>query len=78
MTLVSDARETARGAEGMEDLYNVPRGSSDWKWNRSTTATAKGAQQHSEFELAQPKWPFSESDLTDNIAHWPSAWLLKK
>lgn len=62
----------------MKDLYDVPRGSPDWKWNNPTAAAAEFAQQHPDFELAQPKWPFSESDLTENITHWPGAWLRKK
>src|SRR4030042_5595805 len=62
----------------MKDLYDVPRGSPDWKWNNPTAATAEFAQQHPDFELAQPKRPFGESDLTENITHWPGAWLRKK
>lgn len=62
----------------MKDLYDVPRGSADWEWNHPTAAAAEFAQQHPDFELAQPKWPFSESDLTENITHWPGAWLRKR
>jgi hypothetical protein len=32
-------------------------------------------KKHPEFVLEQPKWPFSESDLRDNVTHWPGAWL---
>ena len=62
----------------MKDLYDVPRGSPDWEWNHPTAAAAEFAQQHPEFVLEQPAWPFSESDLTENITHWPGAWLRKK
>lgn len=62
----------------MLDLYDVPRGSPDWAWSHPTAAAAEFAQQHPDFELAQPKWPFSESELTENITHWPGAWLRKK
>jgi cephalosporin hydroxylase len=62
----------------MKDLYDVPRGSPDWEWNNPTAAAAEFAQQHPDFELAQPKRPFGESDLTENITHWPGAWLRKK
>lgn len=59
----------------MKDLYDVPRGSPDWKWNHPTAAASEFAQRHDEFILEQPAWPFSESDLTENITHWPGAWL---
>lgn len=62
----------------MKDLYDVPRGSPDWEWNHPTAAAAEFAQRHPEFALEQPAWPFSESDLTENITHWPGAWLRKK
>lgn len=62
----------------MKDLCDVPRGSPDWEWNHPTAAAAEFAQQHPNFILEQPTWPFSESDLTENITHWPGAWLRKK
>lgn len=62
----------------MKDLYDVPRGSSDWEWNHPTAAAAEFAQNHPEFVLEQPKWPFRESELSENITHWPGAWLRKK
>ena len=62
----------------MKDLYDVPRGSPDWEYNHPTAAAAEFAQQHQEFVLEQPAWPFSESELTENITHWPGAWLRKQ
>jgi cephalosporin hydroxylase len=59
----------------MKDLYDVPRGSPDWEWNHPTAAAAEFSQNHAEFVLEQPKWQFNESALTDNITHWPGAWL---
>lgn len=62
----------------MKDLYDVPRGSADWEWNHPTAAAAEFAAQHPDFLLEQPEWPFTESELTKNITHWPGAWLRKK
>lgn len=59
----------------MKDLYDVPRGEADWKWNHPTAAAEEFALSHPEFVLEQPTWPFNESDLTENITHWPGAWL---
>ena len=30
------------------------------------------------FVLEQPAWPFNESELTDNVTHWPDAWLRRR
>lgn len=62
----------------MKDLYDVPRGSPDWDWNHPTAAAAEFAERHPEFVLEQPAWPFNESELTENITHWPGAWLRRK
>lgn len=59
----------------MKDLYDVPRGKPDWIWDHPTAAAAEFAQNHPEFQLEQPAWPFNESQLTENITHWPGAWL---
>ena len=62
----------------MLDLHDVPRGAPDWEWDHPTAAAAGFAQCHPQFEIEQPKWPFNESELTDNITHWPGAWLRKR
>lgn len=59
----------------MYDLHDVPRGESDWDWNHPMAAAKEFAKSHSEFVLEQPAWPFNESDLSENITHWPGAWL---
>jgi cephalosporin hydroxylase len=59
----------------MKDLHDVPRGQPDWKWNHPTAAAAEFVSKHRGFVLEQPTWPFNESGLTENITHWPGAWL---
>ena len=59
----------------MKDLHDVPRGMPDWSWNHPTAAAAEFVLKHPEFVLEQPVWPFNESELTENITHWPGAWL---
>jgi cephalosporin hydroxylase len=59
----------------MRDLYDVPRGSPDWEWNHPAAAAEEFVAQHPEFVMEQPAWPFNESELTENITHWPDAWL---
>ena len=62
----------------MYDLHDVPRGAPEWSWDHPTAAAAEFARVHPEFVLEQPAWPFNESALTDNITHWPGAWLRRK
>jgi cephalosporin hydroxylase len=59
----------------MKDLHDVPRGDAEWSWDNPTAAAAEFAARHGEFVLEQPAWPFNESALTENITHWPGAWL---
>ncbi|MDQ6654138.1 MAG: cephalosporin hydroxylase family protein [Acidobacteriota bacterium] len=61
----------------MKDLYDVPRGRPEWKADHPTAAAAEFVASRPEFVLEQPAWPFNESDLTDNVTHWPGAWLRK-
>ena len=62
----------------MQDLYDVPRGRPEWKWDNPAKAAAEFAYRHPDFVLEQPAWPFNESELTENITHWPGAWLRRK
>lgn len=55
--------------------HDVPRGNPEWIHDNPTDAAREFAENHSEFLLAQPGWPFNESELKDNITHWPGAWL---
>jgi cephalosporin hydroxylase len=62
----------------MKALYDVPRGKPEWIHDNPAAAAAEFAEQHPEFVLEQPAWSFNESNLTDNITHWPGAWLRKR
>jgi len=59
----------------MKDVYDVPRGNPDWKTDNPVTAVHEFLARHKEFVQEQPTWPFNESSLSENITHWPQAWL---
>ena len=61
----------------MRDVYDVPRGNAEWDQDHPAAAAEEFAKTHPEFVLEQPEWPFNESSLSENITHWPSAWLKK-
>jgi cephalosporin hydroxylase len=62
----------------MKDLFDVPRGRPDWIRDNPAAAATEFSERHPEFELVQPTWPFNESELSQNITHWPGAWLRRK
>lgn len=59
----------------MYDLADVPRGQAEWATDNPTWAARDFAAKHPEFVIEQPGWPFNESQLDQNITHWPGAWL---
>ena len=59
----------------MKDLHDVPRGKPEWKQDNPTAAALEFVKKHPEFVIEQPAWPFNDSDLKENITHWPGAWL---
>ena len=61
-----------------KDLADVPRGDRSWTWNNPIDAAAEFASTHDQFVLEPPPWPFNESDLTNDVTHWPGAWLRRR
>jgi len=59
----------------MQFLYDVPRGKPEWTEDNPLEAAKIFVAEHPEFIIEQPAWLFNESDLTENITHWPSAYL---
>ncbi|HEY3290287.1 MAG TPA: CmcI family methyltransferase [Anaerolineae bacterium] len=59
----------------MQWLYDVPRGKAEWQHDHPSVAAVEFASTHKEFNIEQPAWPFNESELNQNITHWPGAWL---
>ncbi len=59
----------------MKNLNDVPRGNPEWKLDNPAEAAIEFVKKRNEFVLEQPPWPFNESPLTENVTHWPSAWL---
>lgn len=63
----------------MEFLDDVPRGGgSAWRHDNPAVAAREFAAKHSHFVEEQPIWPFNESNLDQNISHWPNAWLKRR
>ena len=61
----------------MQDLTDVPRGRPDWDTDNPAKAARDFAAKNPQFRIEPPLWPFNESTLSENITHWPDAWLRK-
>ncbi len=59
----------------MQWVSETERAQKDWTWNNPTEAAKDFEKAHPEFKIEQPAWIFNESPLTENVTHWPSAWL---
>lgn len=59
----------------MQDLTDAPRGKPGWNKDNPAKAARDFAAANSQFTIEPPVWPFNESTLSDNITHWPDAWL---
>jgi cephalosporin hydroxylase len=73
--LVSQGSYIVATDGSMKDLHDVPRGKAEWIQDNPTMAALEFAKKHQEFVIEQPAWPFNDSDLKENITHWPDAWL---
>ncbi len=62
----------------MQDLHDVPGGDPMWRNDHPSAAAIEFVESHPEFVLEQPPWAFNESQLTQNITHWPQAWLRRR
>lgn len=62
----------------MHDLADVPRGHPDWATDNPTRAASDFAARHPGFTIEPPAWQFNESELEENITHWPGAWLKRQ
>ena len=62
----------------MKDLHDVPRAGENWKTDNPTCAAIDFVAKNPDFVIEQPEWPFNESDLDQNITHWPSAYIRRK
>lgn len=59
----------------LRDLKDTPRGKEYVEEGTPAEAIQDFLKNHSSFEIETPSWPFNESELTENITHWPKSWL---
>ena len=59
----------------MENVAGVPRSQPDWTWNNPRQAALEFVNENPEFVIEEPAFVFNESDLTQRVTHWPSAFI---
>jgi cephalosporin hydroxylase len=59
----------------MREVASTPRGQPSWVTDNPSQAALDFVAGDARFVIEQPPWPFNESALTDNITHWPQAWI---
>ena len=59
----------------MRLVADAPRGDADWYENNPSSAAIDFARKHPNFTNEQPGWLFNESNLGENITHWPNGYL---
>jgi cephalosporin hydroxylase len=59
----------------MNQVYDTPRGKTEWVTDNPEAAAQVFVLSHPEFVIEKPAWPFNESNLSENVTHWPGAWV---
>lgn len=59
----------------VKTLHDVPRGKAQWVFDNPDEAITEFLSEHSGFVREQPTPPFRDNELTEDVTHWPGAWL---
>jgi len=62
----------------LRDLRDVPRAYDYRIKGDPTEAVDEFLKRHPDFVLERTDWPFNESLLTQDVTHWPNAWLRRR
>lgn len=62
----------------MGKLHDVPRGNKEWIFDNPSQAATEFVSKNKNFVIEEPRWIFNESALTENVTHWPGAWIKRR
>lgn len=63
----------------MQWLGDVPRAKPEWAHDNPTSAAREFAERHPEFALEDPPpFVFNEGEMTEQVTHWPGAYLRRR
>ncbi len=59
----------------MEEVVGAPRTQPDWGWNNPRRAALEFVRAHPEFGIEEPGFRFNESNISQRVTYWPSAFI---
>jgi len=59
----------------MEEIVGAPRTQPDWSWNNPRQAAFEFVQANPEFTIEEPPFVFNESNISERVTYWPSAFI---
>lgn len=59
----------------MEKVVGGPRTQPDWSWNNPRQAALEFVRAHPEFTIEEPAFAFNESNISERVTYWPSAFI---
>lgn len=62
----------------MYDLHDVPHGRTEWRNDNPRTAAKDFADRHPDFVLEEPPFLFKEAATSQQVTHWPGAYLRRR
>jgi cephalosporin hydroxylase len=62
----------------MRDLAGAPRSSESWALDNPQTAVDQFLDEHPEFELEEPGFPFNEGRVRHRVTYWPRCHLRRR
>lgn len=62
----------------MADVAGQARTQPDWTWNNPQEAAREFVAAHPDFVIEEPAWLFNESELTERVTYWPSAYIKRQ
>jgi cephalosporin hydroxylase len=59
----------------MRDIVGAPRTDPEWSWNNPQAAIETFLDERSDFEVAEPEFPFNEGEVRDRVTYFKGGWL---
>jgi cephalosporin hydroxylase len=59
----------------MENVVGAPRTQPDWTWNNPRRAALEFVETNPAFVIEEPAFRFNESNLSERVTYWPSAFI---